>query len=648
MITFTRLLIKDFMALGKVDYDFTPESVRLLLGQNNDSTAADDNGSGKSSFAEAFRWCLYGETVRQAFDKSLTVEHVIREGQKSTQVSVWFHNEVEAFVATRSRTKTSQKLVVKVVGGQTFMGKPAQEVIESVLGIDVTQFSNLVHLDGAYPKLFAPSTDRVRKDILADLVDIAITQQMRSMAITRLNPLEDEAENLERANANDKVRIHDSNIVQTQAQADGKEYARQRKAAEAQLLIATGHLQEAKEEKERCEFALAKEEDKYATARTEKAEELAALKAEQLDVVAQMTELNYPGEDENESSLRLNSLRVNLTQVDAKVEEIRDLQSQGVCPTCKQDTSELDDSGLSSLMEKAGELQDEISRESVVYQAVEANRKERAADCAAEYATLSGEVERHDEELAALLAGSDEVVQLRTDCEAAQAAVVSCRKERDVHRSSSRQATRLLKREKEAYMRADEQVTKLTEAVEERDARLEQLAEEISDLQFWKAGFGPKGVPSLFIETVLPRISERIQRFANILTGGDVTVSLRAYKETKSNTIQEAIQIHAVNSKGASVYGSNSTGERGRVNLAVTLGLLHYFRDMNVFHTNVLICDEVFDGLDSTGVEAALWALEEADLDHVIVISHHEHLKPLFPEAMYAVKKNGVTSVEVS
>ena len=43
MITFTRLLVKDFMALGVVDYDFAPDSVRLLLGHNQDSTAADDN-----------------------------------------------------------------------------------------------------------------------------------------------------------------------------------------------------------------------------------------------------------------------------------------------------------------------------------------------------------------------------------------------------------------------------------------------------------------------------------------------------------------------------------------------------------------------------------------------------------------------------
>ena len=45
------------------------------------------------------------------------------------------------------------------------------------------------------------------------------------------------------------------------------------------------------------------------------------------------------------------------------------------------------------------------------------------------------------------------------------------------------------------------------------------------------------------------------------------------------------------------------------------------------------------------GVEAALEALGEAHVDHVLVVSHHEHLKPLFPEILYAHKKNGVSSL---
>jgi DNA repair exonuclease SbcCD ATPase subunit len=182
----------------------------------------------------------------------------------------------------------------------------------------------------------------------------------------------------------------------------------------------------------------------------------------------------------------------------------------------------------------------------------------------------------------------------------------------------------------------DDQQLKLAQAVIVRD-----------NLEFWKKGFGPKGVPSLFIETVLPRISARIQKYANTLTGGDLTVSLRAFKETKSKTVQESIQISAVNSKGASVYGANSTGERNRINLAVTLGLIEYFRDMGVFESNLLICDEIFDGLDRTGVQQALYALEEADMGHVVVVSHHEHLKPLFPVVMRMTKENGAATLEV-
>jgi DNA repair exonuclease SbcCD ATPase subunit len=200
---------------------------------------------------------------------------------------------------------------------------------------------------------------------------------------------------------------------------------------------------------------------------------------------------------------------------------------------------------------------------------------------------------------------------------------------------------------KDQYLDEEKWIKDKREYLAYAEVELIDTDKRIERLSFWKKGFGPKGVPSLFIETVLPQISKRIQKYADILTGGDVLVDLKAYSETKSNTIKEAIQISAVNTKGAAVYGANSTGERNRIDLAVTLGLIDFFKDTGAFESNLLVCDEIFDGLDATGVEQALIALDKADIPSVIVVSHHEHLKPLFPETLYVQKEHGKAELVV-
>jgi DNA repair exonuclease SbcCD ATPase subunit len=198
---------------------------------------------------------------------------------------------------------------------------------------------------------------------------------------------------------------------------------------------------------------------------------------------------------------------------------------------------------------------------------------------------------------------------------------------------------------KGAWADTSAKLTKAQNSHSELLAVMEEAQDTMDKFEFWKRGFGPKGVPSLFIELVLPNISAKIQKYADILTGGDIRVSLKAYAETQKQTVKEAIQISAVNTHGASVYGANSAGERNRINLAVTLGLIEYFRDLKVFSSSLLICDEVFDGLDSTGVEMALTALKEANIPSVLVISHHEHFKPLFSNVCYAVKEHGISEI---
>jgi DNA repair exonuclease SbcCD ATPase subunit len=610
--------------------------------------AADDNGAGKSTVAEALRWCLYGETVRGEIDKSLSVDHVMREGSKKTEVIVEFLYGAILVIVERKRTKTKGEFSVKIGASTVHKGDVAREVLDNMLGVNVLQFANLVHLDGSYPYLFAPSSDRDRKEILADLVDVAITELMQAEVKTRLGPIEAELGSLKESYIREEtLRGHHKTKVD--------EYRVEGQLTKKRLSVLNDTLQGYKDtvSEYSTEKQLLEEENEERTVKY--ALEIATKMAEHAEMSG-MVELKWKEKSEVSASYlqselaevnkALYSKKSRAKSIAMRIVDIKELQAEGKCGTCGQDTTDVQTHELESFTSQAEGIEREIEGDSATLKGIEAQRSKKLEDLLDSVKTFDQARDRCQSQLEELQrADKDYRGRVLGDLKKVTKFFDEATSNLVDHVSKTYSTKKLFKRIKHEYKTSKDMLQTIDIEVKELKKRKIQLDAEVEKLEFWKKGFGPKGVSSLFIETVLPHISAHIQKYANILTGGDIVVSLQAYKETKSKTIREAIQISAVNSKGASVYGSNSTGERNRINLAVTLGLITYFREANVFESNLLVCDEIFDGLDATGVERALRALAEAEVESVLIMSHHSHLKPLFDDVIYVVKENGVSEI---
>jgi DNA repair exonuclease SbcCD ATPase subunit len=642
------------MAIEDSTLKFEPMT-RLLLGQNQDSSAADDNGAGKSSVAEALRWCLFGETVRGTIDKSLPVTHVIREGGKriKTSVTLNFQTPDNDVIVTRTRTKTKGELKVSMDHALSGVrshstGTEAQESINRLLGINVQQFANLVHLDGSYPYLFAPASDKDRKDILSELVDLAITEHMQQEVRARISPMEAQLSALCDELLRSTVNLDNYRKELPELRKKGVAAKKLIVEKKAKLRVVEGEINTFKARYDELQA----ESEELAGVYEDKIED----KKQQIKELDDAIEVlwtkkaaisdSYLKSDLETAKKAIYSLQSQRQSIGLRIKQIEKLQAEGKCSTCGQDTTAVSTSELGFLTSQTKGLTSEIEEHKATVEDLESKRRVAIESICDDVARAKKDGDSHTSQLeeleradkAARSGVLEEATKIRRALMSAVADEARLKAEIDGLQKVKQETKERFEATKEEAEICDANIHDL----KERDERLQH---ELDGLRFWKKGFGPKGVASLYIETVLPHISSRIQKYANILTGGDVTVSLQAYTETKSKTIREAIQISAVNSKGASVYGSNSTGERNRINLAVTLGLIEYFRDVNVFESNLLICDEIFDGLDSTGVEQALQALNQANVSSVLVVSHHESLKPLFEETIYARKKGGVTTI---
>lgn len=645
-IEFEKITIKDFMSFGDEVVEFRPTE-SIVLGDNRDSAGADDNGSGKSTFAEAIRWAIYGQTVRSVLDTSLAVDHVVRNGAKMAQVALEVKVDGIPLTITRTRTRSKGVLVVEH-GGNEHRAAAAQAVIDACIGIDVVQFSNLVHLDGSYPRLFAPSSDKDRKDILADLVEVAIAEQMRQEAVKRWSAKESEL-------ADHGAVIREHQLKKDMAKNNLSQAREAEKANRTAMLEATERVKELKEAKDKLEEAKDKLEAKAGTVEEKEDTEYYKL----LGYASEAEKVQVKNEKDLQKAVdfflipELDAARSKIYSVEGSIKannkrltEIERLQARGKCPTCGQDTQDLDATERQSLTSQTEELECELEELQSTREGLEQSRQEKFTELRQLIETSRDKARGFREQANDVLAESKTA---RNEVRDKLAAVTD--KLDKVNRGLAKKQTAekmhsdVVRDERQKMLIAKTEIKQADEVINTHKEEVERLQQELEDLGFWKKGFGPKGVPSLFIETVLPSISKRIQKYADILTGGDVTVTLKAYRETKSNTTQESIQISAVNSKGASVYGANSTGERNRINMAVTLGLIEYFRDMGVFEADLIICDEIFDGMDSSGVEHGVRALREAAIDKTIVVSHHDHLQHLFQNVITIRKEDGVSNM---
>jgi DNA repair exonuclease SbcCD ATPase subunit len=166
--------------------------------------------------------------------------------------------------------------------------------------------------------------------------------------------------------------------------------------------------------------------------------------------------------------------------------------------------------------------------------------------------------------------------------------------------------------------------------------------QDIQVTEFWERGFGPEGIASHVVESVLPEVNEKIHSVMTELYRG-VSISLGAQRTLKSGEKRDKFSINVASSHGGQSFKASSSGERERMHIASVRGL----RSLGVFPP-LLILDEALTHLDSAPMEVVTsilqrWAQEERLC--ILMISHHPRVRDLSQSQVLVRKKNGVSTV---
>lgn len=556
-----------------------------------------ENGTGKSTLVDAICWCLYDQTTHEP---SAQGDDVINEKRgKNCEVEIDFIVDGDNYVVTRRRGWKKGGKAVQLLftsnGEALTQGtiKDTQRKIEKVIGLSYTAFRASCVFGQGRSYRFSRLTDSEKKAVLDEMLGSEIYAKAGEKASQRVNQLEDD-------------RMH---VVHNQSAL--AQMVKDSKARIVDLKRRQG-----------------KEVKRYKKARK--------LAKRGVVVVQRMIDQHVPRIDVSKAV----DLQKQIEREERKLyNEVREARSELKLTTQEQQAQEL--------FRKAA-----LKRNNT--DCVTCGQRIGARHTEEQLAV-------HDKKLKKLSAKYDEGVAKTVKLDAAwkqavakyDEAAILIRDAQSKNKSLDDLERRLAdaKRDVKQLVKADssaELITKERKLVKVRKARvdvhtlkLKHIDRQLKHYQFWQHGFSAKGLRSLMLDSTLPYLNAKLERYTNALTGGAIKVEFRTQRKLKGGGLREDFHIDVQNKHGATKYNMNSIGERAKIDIIVGLALQDMAASRSRVPINVAFFDECFDGLDAKGVDAVVGVLSELERESTFVITHNSELKAFFNRTIRVEKQDG-------
>jgi len=576
MFKIEKVEMENFMCLKKFAVDFSDQGLILVSGPN---------GSGKSTIYEAVLWCLFGKTARKTH-----VDDVVNDARrKDCMVTVKGILDGKPIRISRFRRHTvaGNDLVV-VYDGNLMEGNltDKQDRLEKLLDFDFNKFLLVSSFIPERMSNFASASASQRLSVLSGILNMEKFDRAYEIAKDRLRDYKIDYSSLSR-----EIEILESNL-----EAIDSEVEHYQKLLEQKKLLTESKKKELTNERRRVIY--------------------------RLKVLEKELKAAPPNWEEKESDLlakkekilkKLREVRKRLASTEAAIENWTSLEVEKYegkpCPVCQRPISK-------NLVER-------VKREAVKKVNYLTGLKR----------TTLREVQKYEEEL-----------------EKVEKALSYVRTESSIDREQfsmkQREKEELKKRLEEIKSMFDtvsseiltlqhlisqkvqqrEEVKKNYEEAKEKFGEVEEMV-EIEGIV--KEIFGKKGVKVDYVGKVLSVLEEETKKVLHILSDYfDVNIVLNT-----KNEIELIITKNGVKKR----YEDCSSGEKHRIELALSFGMNRTARAFGFQRTNFLFLDEIFDrALDEEGQERAFSVLKELATENetVFVVSHRPELQAQFEKVI--------------
>ena len=190
----------------------------------------------------------------------------------------------------------------------------------------------------------------------------------------------------------------------------------------------------------------------------------------------------------------------------------------------------------------------------------------------------------------------------------------------------------------------------LTERRAQLAAEQEHVNAEISIYNQLREAFGKRGLQAMIIESAIPEVETEANRLLARMSEGRMSLRLETQREKVTGGVAETLDIIISDEVGARAYEMFSGGEAFRANLALRIAISKLLARRAGAQLQTLVIDEGFGTQDANGRVLLVEAITsiQHDFERILVITHIDELKDLFPARIDVVKTASGSKVSVA
>ena len=193
---------------------------------------------------------------------------------------------------------------------------------------------------------------------------------------------------------------------------------------------------------------------------------------------------------------------------------------------------------------------------------------------------------------------------------------------------------------KEILQNDKDELEKASGLVKSKEDEVKALESEMPYYDYWVTGFGDSGIRKWVVDGIIPELNNRINYWLQFLI--DNKISLKFDSE-----LNETIERNPSDGEPY-VYHAMSTGQRRRLNLAVSQAFAHIMSISSGSVPSIVFLDEVSQNIDPVGVLGIYKMICELSEDRqVFVTTHDPDLMKMLQTAdeLSLVMENGYTKL---
>lgn len=632
---FGKLEIHNFMSYKEAEIDLSVPGLFMVEGEVIGSKSFDSNGAGKSNLFEALTWVLFGKTIKEVSADDVVNNSVKRDCLVS--IDVIANDNIYRIIRTRRHKSfgNSLKMFDESSEFTGHSGDVTQDFIDNLLGIDYRSFINSVIFGQGNITRFAMASDRVRKEILEQLLNLDyLPQSLKNinLALKKLN----EKLVVTKTNLDGAGRLSELLEEQIGWAQSARHIFRMRKYLK--IIEQIDEILELEQpEQELIDSVIPFEDDRTIN---EARRMVKRNKGEYKKAKEDFKGLKDYSSRIEELNIGINTCRRAMDRFTEDRKSIK-YSVDKKCPTCRQTIS--DDKAKKLL----SNIDSNLKNEREVYNKFvkELNGLMHKQE---QYNNAKKEVERvvraQNNALINLAEIEHEILERER------------RKERLINTTKT-----IVKSYRDGLFIvlgdefiSDVNLNELENKYRMTELEIRQLEEEINELEvdidmheFWKKAFSNTGLKAMIIDSVIPKLNESAQLYSGILTDGSINIEFINEKKLKGGGTRDKLEVRCSKVGGGLSYKGISGGEKKRTDICQALALRDLVSSRGAASIQFLFLDEIFESLDATGIERAVSLLKEMskESDTIYVSTHIPGLRDQFDNRIVVVNEGGESKI---